>query len=652
MRCVKAFALLALALLAGYTLTLNALKAGPGVSSVEVKEVVFGTIEQGAFLPRPGRTFRVGETLAVRVNVVVSASPGTLYTLSLAVEVRDPLGAVLTTSNSSRSARLAGRSEEWVFTFAYNVTPDLITGYYTLQVTASAGGLVSSRRLDFFIESYASTRNVYEVTYTVQLTGRGEVKMLYLALPTNTSTTTIVAGPMVTPAPRSLQRDEQGNLYAVYTGVRVGPEPFKITVRFAALETVAYVPADAPVSSLAHLPDSVKPFLSPEEYIESDSPEIRALSRSLTAGSRTVLEAVRRIADYTSTQIQYNPALGTISSSWSLGALWTLHSRQGVCLQYSRLFVALARASGIPARVVGGLLALPPAGEDREYLHAWAEVYVPGYGWLPVEPQKPGSRVGVSPPAPGYIRLVAGLGGKAGSIPQAFLYYEYTGSVEVEQSYSYKQTPLEKFRGGVSLVISYNPRLLFGDTAKFSIETQPGTRCEVSVTKPDGSQYVFTRDCPCSFELKADKIGVWRVEVFAANPELVPAYGKVNFTVSPRPLSLSVSTGDVLLFKSAVFTVETRPPAPGINLSVVYEDCATRKVFALRTGEDGLASFQATPLLPCRVRVLVSSEEEGYEPAQAYIEVTPSPPQELYAAVLLLAALCAVLMRARRKRPD
>jgi len=203
----------------------------------------------------------------------------------------------------------------------------------------------------------------------------------------------------------------------------------------------------------------------------------------------------------------------------------------------------------------------------------------------------------------------------------------------------------------VSLVISYNPRVLFGDTAKFSIETQPGTRCEVSVTKPDGSQYVFTRDCPCSFELRADKTGVWRVEVFAANSELVPAYGKVNFTVSPRPLSLSVSTGDVLLFKSAVFTVETRPPAPGINLSVVYEDCTTRKVFALRTGEDGLASFQATPLLPCRVRVRVSSDEEGYEPAQAYIEVTPGPPQELYAAILLLTSLCAVLMLARRKRP-
>jgi hypothetical protein len=51
------------------------------------------------------------------------------------------------------------------------------------------------------------------------------------------------------------------------------------------------------------------------------------------------------------------------------------------CHTGSALFAALARARGIPARVVSGAVLYPIAPSQ----HWWLEVLLPPYGWLPVD---------------------------------------------------------------------------------------------------------------------------------------------------------------------------------------------------------------------------------------------------------------------------
>lgn len=59
----------------------------------------------------------------------------------------------------------------------------------------------------------------------------------------------------------------------------------------------------------------------------------------------------------------------------------------GKCADISAVFVALARASGIPARDVYGLrMASPKSGEITGDFHCWAEFYLPGAGWIPADP--------------------------------------------------------------------------------------------------------------------------------------------------------------------------------------------------------------------------------------------------------------------------
>jgi transglutaminase-like putative cysteine protease len=51
------------------------------------------------------------------------------------------------------------------------------------------------------------------------------------------------------------------------------------------------------------------------------------------------------------------------------------------------VYLAVARASGIPARDVYGLrMASPKTGEITGDFHCWLEFYLPGTGWVPMDP--------------------------------------------------------------------------------------------------------------------------------------------------------------------------------------------------------------------------------------------------------------------------
>ena len=57
------------------------------------------------------------------------------------------------------------------------------------------------------------------------------------------------------------------------------------------------------------------------------------------------------------------------------------------CTEYAALLIALSRAQGIPARYFDGLLYPIAETETIARLeHAWVDVYLPGIGWVSVDP--------------------------------------------------------------------------------------------------------------------------------------------------------------------------------------------------------------------------------------------------------------------------
>ena len=68
---------------------------------------------------------------------------------------------------------------------------------------------------------------------------------------------------------------------------------------------------------------------------------------------------------------------------------YTLAEQKGSCRDFAVLFIACCRLQGIAARFVSGYV--PAEAGDRQHMHAWAEVYLPGMGWQAYDPTQGGS---------------------------------------------------------------------------------------------------------------------------------------------------------------------------------------------------------------------------------------------------------------------
>lgn len=125
-------------------------------------------------------------------------------------------------------------------------------------------------------------------------------------------------------------------------------------------------------------------YTKPTKDVDSDHPDIIEKASALAAGEEDLYEVVNKFAVWTNTNIDYN--LGTLTADITQPASWVLKNRQGVCDELSALFIALNRAVGIPARFVSGLTYTnSPLFEEEWGFHGWAEVYFPGYGWVPFD---------------------------------------------------------------------------------------------------------------------------------------------------------------------------------------------------------------------------------------------------------------------------
>jgi hypothetical protein len=121
-------------------------------------------------------------------------------------------------------------------------------------------------------------------------------------------------------------------------------------------------------------------YLAPEPLVESDDPAVRAEAQKAVAGATGARVRAERLAHHVYALLDKRPTVSLPS------AADILRTRVGDCNEHTVLYVALARAAGIPARVAVGLVYLLGAF----HYHAWAEVYVegpPGRGlWIPVDP--------------------------------------------------------------------------------------------------------------------------------------------------------------------------------------------------------------------------------------------------------------------------
>ena len=146
-----------------------------------------------------------------------------------------------------------------------------------------------------------------------------------------------------------------------------------------------------PAYRLPSADTSLTMYLRPEPLLQSTNPRIEAQARLVMGRGRDPRETAVALAHWVAATVRYEA--GAVLPS----ALAVFEGRRGDCTEHTTLFVALARAAGLPARPVAGLLF---AG-GRLYYHDWAEVYL--NGWVAVDPT-----LDQLPADAGHLRLVVG----------------------------------------------------------------------------------------------------------------------------------------------------------------------------------------------------------------------------------------------------
>lgn len=126
--------------------------------------------------------------------------------------------------------------------------------------------------------------------------------------------------------------------------------------------------------------------------------KVKALAEQAVGGATTAAARLERIVAFVNSYI--TPSLDPAPPK----LLDLLQRKSGDCKAYAMLVIALARASGLPAREISGLVYLGDA-EQAFGGHAWAEVAIDG-AWVPVDASIPLTRLGG-----GHIRFGDGEAG-------------------------------------------------------------------------------------------------------------------------------------------------------------------------------------------------------------------------------------------------
>lgn len=125
------------------------------------------------------------------------------------------------------------------------------------------------------------------------------------------------------------------------------------------------------------IPPELKPYLLPSQLIQSDETTVRTYAKRVSRGKRTLNQVARAL---------YNEIAGLPAAQGSEGkgdALAVLTSRRGGRAGKTRALVALLRAAGIPARMVGGI-RLGDTAKKRTTI-SWVEAFI-GDAWVSMDP--------------------------------------------------------------------------------------------------------------------------------------------------------------------------------------------------------------------------------------------------------------------------
>ena len=239
-------------------------------------------------------------------------------------------------------------------------------------------------------ESTTVATRAFEFTYQLhvpQNPDAGKETRVWIPLPQNDGYQEIRNLRIDSAVAHTQGRDpEYGNSFAMFTPtMSQAVSGFDITLRFNASrhEHKVFFDGAAIKAVSSSTPDPMlKRYLEPDKLVPL-SGVISDLAKEHTAGDTTPLQKARHIYDYVLATMRYDKS----GEGWGRGdAIWACTAKRGNCTDFHSLLIGMMRSSGIPARFeIGFPLPESKTEGDISGYHCWAEFYLDGIGWIPVD---------------------------------------------------------------------------------------------------------------------------------------------------------------------------------------------------------------------------------------------------------------------------
>ena len=208
---------------------------------------------------------------------------------------------------------------------------------------------------------------------------------LHIAIPVNRDNQELLEEPSFNINPTDFVTDRWGQKTAHFHFESLGAGETKTVEMTTIVRTweVRYFIFPEKVGSLDHVPEEIgSKYLEDNEKFQITNPIIHQAVKSVTGEESNPYWIMRNIFDYINAHMYYE-----MSGGWNT-APTVLARGNGSCSEYTFVFISMCRAAGIPARYAGSVVVRGEDASMDDVFHRWAEVYLPGYGWIPVDPSR------------------------------------------------------------------------------------------------------------------------------------------------------------------------------------------------------------------------------------------------------------------------
>ncbi|MGD8744231.1 MAG: transglutaminase domain-containing protein [Candidatus Woesebacteria bacterium] len=214
----------------------------------------------------------------------------------------------------------------------------------------------------------------FSLTYHLQNTSQKRISQ-DIALPPDTSLQRVYIQE-ITPKPLDVISTVEGNWLARYN--LDGKDRRDVVVK-GSVQIFS-----TPRQTIPPTIEELESYTLPSKFWQTDNPRIENIAENL--------DSPRDIYNFVVGNLIYNRERATPDST-RMGAVWALDNPDNaICMEFSDLFIAIARAKGIPAREVNGFAytenpEIQPLSLVADVLHSWVEYWDADRGvWVQVDP--------------------------------------------------------------------------------------------------------------------------------------------------------------------------------------------------------------------------------------------------------------------------